>query len=92
MMMAGIIRKININKEKIKDKIEEEIIEIASIIKRISKEININQNNRRINWIMMIKMKTLMIMTKKNKLRKSNTKRKCILIVIEAKIREGAEE
>ena len=90
--MAGIIRKININKEKIKDKIEEEIIEIASIIKRISKEININQNNRRINWIMMIKMKTLMIMTKKNKLRKSNTKRKCILIVIEAKIREGAEE
>jgi hypothetical protein len=56
--MAGIIRKININKEKIKDKIEEEIIEIASIIKRISKEININQNNRRINWIMMIKMKT----------------------------------
>ena len=91
-MMAGIISKININKEKIKDKIEEEIIEIASIIKRISKEININQNNRRINWIMMIKMKTLMIMTKKNKLRKSNTKRKCILIVIEAKIREGAEE
>ena len=67
-MMAGIIRKININKEKIKDKIEEEIIEIASIIKRISKEININQNNRRINWIMMIKMKTLMIMTKKNKI------------------------
>jgi hypothetical protein len=58
MMMAGIISKININKEKIKDKIEEEIIEIASIIKRISKEININQNNRRINWIMMIKMKT----------------------------------
>jgi len=57
MTMAGIIRKININKEKIKDKIEEEIIEIASIIKRISKEININQNNRRINWIMMIKMK-----------------------------------
>jgi hypothetical protein len=57
MMMAGIIRKININKEKIKDKIEEEIIEIASIIKRISKEININQNNRRINKIMMIKMK-----------------------------------
>jgi hypothetical protein len=57
MMMAGIIRKININKEKIKDKIEEEIIEIASIIKRISKEININQNNRRINLIMMIKMK-----------------------------------
>ena len=56
-MMAGIIRKININKEKIKDKIEEEIIEIASIIKRISKEININQNNRRINKIMMIKMK-----------------------------------
>jgi len=33
-----------------------------------------------------------MIMTKKNKLRKSNIKRKCILIVIEAKIREGAEE
>lgn len=33
-----------------------------------------------------------MIMTKNNKLRKSNTKRKCILIVIEAKIREGAEE
>ena len=32
-----------------------------------------------------------MIMTKNNKLRKSNTKRKCILIVIEAKIREGAE-
>jgi hypothetical protein len=31
-------------------------------------------------------------MTKKNKLRKSNIKRKCILIVIEAKIREGAEE
>jgi hypothetical protein len=91
MMMAGIISIININKEKIKDKIEEEIIEIASIIKRISKEININQNNRRINWIMMIKMKTLMIMTKKIKLRKSNTKRKCILIVIEAKIREGAE-
>ena len=91
-MMAGIISKININKEKIKDKIEEEIIEIASIIKRISKEINIKQNNRRINWIMMIKMKNLMIMTKKNKLRKSNTKRKCILIVIEAKIREGAEE
>ena len=91
-MMAGIISKKNINKEKIKDKIEEEIIEIASIIKRISKEININQNNRRINWIMMIKMKTLMIMTKKNKPRKSNTKRKCILIVIEAKIREGAEE
>jgi len=58
MMMAGIISKININKEKIKDKIEEEIIEIASIIKRISKEININQNNRRINWNMMIKMKT----------------------------------
>jgi len=57
-MMAGIISKININKEKIKDKIEEEIIEIASIIKRISKEININQNNRRINWNMMIKMKT----------------------------------
>jgi hypothetical protein len=57
MMMAGIIRKININKEKIKDKIEEEIIEIASIIKRISKKININQNNRSINWIMMIKMK-----------------------------------
>ena len=56
-MMAGIIRKININKEKIKDKIEEEIIEIASIIKRISKKININQNNRSINWIMMIKMK-----------------------------------
>lgn len=58
MMMAGIISKININKKKIKDKIEEEIIEIASIIKRISKEININQNNRRINWIMRIKMKT----------------------------------
>lgn len=58
MMMAGIINKININKKKIKDKIEEEIIEIASIIKRISKEININQNNRRINWIMRIKMKT----------------------------------
>jgi len=58
MMMAGIISKIKINKEKIKDKIEEEIIEIASIIKRISKEININQNNRRINWNMMIKMKT----------------------------------
>jgi len=57
-MMAGIISKIKINKEKIKDKIEEEIIEIASIIKRISKEININQNNRRINWNMMIKMKT----------------------------------
>jgi hypothetical protein len=92
MMMAGIISKKNINKEKIKDKIEEEIIEIASIIKRISKEININQNNRRINWIMMIKMKTLMIITKNNKLRNSNTKRKCILIVIEAKIREGAEE
>ena len=91
-MMAGIISKKNINKEKIKDKIEEEIIEIASIIKRISKEININQNNRRINWIMMIKMKTLMIITKNNKLRNSNTKRKCILIVIEAKIREGAEE
>ena len=33
-----------------------------------------------------------MIMTKNNKLRKSNIKRKCILIVIEAKIREGAEE
>jgi len=58
MMMEGIISKININKKKIKDKIEEEIIEIASIIKRISKEININQNNRRINWIMRIKMKT----------------------------------
>ena len=57
-MMAGIISKIKINKEKIKDKIEEEILEIASIIKRISKEININQNNRRINWNMMIKMKT----------------------------------
>jgi len=56
-MMAGIISINNINKEKIKDKIEEEIIEIASIIKRISKKININQNNRRINWIMMIKMK-----------------------------------
>jgi hypothetical protein len=58
MMMAGIISINNINKKKIKDKIEEEIIEIASIIKRISKEINFNQNNRRINWIMMIKMKT----------------------------------
>jgi hypothetical protein len=57
MMMAGIISIININKEKNKDRIEEEIIEIASIIKRISKEINIKQNNRRINWIMMIKMK-----------------------------------
>jgi hypothetical protein len=57
MMMAGIISIININKEKNKDKIEEEIIEIASIIKKISKEINIKQNNRRINWIMMIKMK-----------------------------------
>jgi len=90
--MAGIISKIKINKEKIKDKIEEEIIEIASIIKRISKEININQNNRKINWNMMIKMKTKMIMIKNNKLRKSNTKRKCILIVIEAKIREGVEE
>ena len=56
-MMAGIISIININKEKNKDKIEEEIIEIASIIKKISKEINIKQNNRRINWIMMIKMK-----------------------------------
>ena len=33
-----------------------------------------------------------MIMTKNNKLRKNNTKRKFILIVIEAKIREGAEE
>jgi hypothetical protein len=57
MMMAGIISIININKEKNKDRIEEEIIEIASIIKRISKEINIKQNNRKINWIMMIKMK-----------------------------------
>jgi hypothetical protein len=57
MMMAGIISIININIEKNKDRIEEEIIEIASIIKRISKEINIKQNNRRINWIMMIKMK-----------------------------------
>ena len=56
-MMAGIISIININKEKNKDRIEEEIIEIASIIKRISKEINIKQNNRKINWIMMIKMK-----------------------------------
>ena len=67
--MAGIISIININKEKNKDKIEEEIIEIASIIKKISKEINIKQNNRRINWIMMIKMKNQMIMTKNSKLR-----------------------
>ena len=66
--MAGIISKIKINKEKIKDKIEEEIIEIASIIKRISKEINIKQNNRRINLIMIIKMKNQTIMTKNSKM------------------------
>ena len=90
MMMAGIISKINKNKEEIKDKKEEEIIEIASIIKRISKEINIRLNNRKINRLMMINMMTRMIITNKNSLRKSNTKRKCILIVIEA--REGEEE